>query len=103
MPARHAALESCGYTRSDALTPARSSAIRSPSSASTRTTCHHVVDLHWKIVNPQVLADSLPFEDLWGHAQPAPALGPAARVPAPVASVALACIHRLAHHRATTG
>ena len=99
VPAAMQALERCGYTRSDALT---SGTFVSHQIAFERTDehdVHHVVDLHWKVVNPQILADSLPFEDLWGQAEPAPALGPAARVPAPVASVLLGCIHRLAHHQ----
>ena len=93
------ALESCGYARSDALT---SGTLVSHQIAFERVDAHdvhHVVDLHWKIVNPQILADSLPFEDLWQTAQPAPSLGPAARVPSTVASIALGCVHRLAHHQ----
>ena len=37
----------------------------------------HVIDLHWKIVNPQVLADTMSFDDLCRDAGPALALGPA--------------------------
>jgi hypothetical protein len=59
----------------------------------------HVIDLHWKIANPQILADALPFDDLWTSACAAPAIGPAARVPGTVESIATACIHRLAHHQ----
>jgi len=99
VPAAIQALERCGYTRSDALT---SGTLVSHQIAFERVDehdVHHVVDLHWKIVNPQVLADSLLFDDLWAEALPAPALGPTARVPARLASVVLGCIHRLAHHQ----
>jgi hypothetical protein len=58
-----------------------------------------VVDLHWKIVNPQMLADALPFEPLWRRAERAPALAPSARIPSRVDSVAIAAVHRLAHHQ----
>ena len=99
VPAATQALEGCGYSRSDALT---SGTLVSHQVAFERVDAHgvhHVVDLHWKIVNPQMLADSLPFEDLWRTSQQAPRLGPAARVPSAVASIALGCIHRLAHHQ----
>lgn len=92
-------LESCGYMRTDDLT---SGLHVSHQLAFARLDAHglrHVIDLHWKVVNPQVLADVLSFEDAWAGSQPAPALGPAARVPSPVASVVLACVHRLAHHQ----
>jgi hypothetical protein len=59
----------------------------------------HVLDLHWKIVNPQMLADAMSFEDLWRDARPARGLSDAARVPSPVASLMLAAVHRLAHHQ----
>ena len=93
------ALEGCGYARSDALT---SGTLVSHQVAFERVDAHdvhHVVDLHWKVVNPQMLADALPFDELWHTARPAPNLGPAARVPSAIASIALGCIHRLAHHQ----
>ena len=92
-------IESCGYARTDALT---SGTLVSHQVAYERTDAHglhHVVDLHWKIVNPQVLADVLSFDVLWRDAESAPALGRAARVPSRVASALLACVHRLAHHQ----
>jgi len=92
-------LERCGYTRSNAIS---TGALVSHQIAFERTDphgVHHVVDLHWKIVNPQVVADALSFDELWREAQPAPLLGPAARVPSPVGSIALGCVHRLAHHQ----
>ena len=92
-------LEGAGYTRSNALTSGTLVSHQAAFERIDQHEVHYVVDLHWKIVNPQMLADSLPFEDLWQGGQEAPALGPAARVPSPVASIALGCVHRLAHHQ----
>ena len=92
-------LEACGYARTTALT---SGTLVSHQVAFERLDdhqVHHVVDLHWKIVNPQILADALTFDDLWRGCHPAPALGPSARIPSPVASTVLSCVHRLAHHQ----
>jgi hypothetical protein len=92
-------LEACGYTRSDAISTGE---LVSHQVAFERTDAHdvhHVIDLHWKIVNPQVVADALSFDELWRGAQRAPALGPAARVPSAIGSLALGCVHRLAHHQ----
>jgi hypothetical protein len=94
-----AALERCGYRRSDAIS---TGAYVSHQIAFERTDAHdvrHVIDLHWKVANPQIIADALPFDLLWRSAEPAPALGASARVPSLVASVGIACIHRLAHHQ----
>jgi hypothetical protein len=59
----------------------------------------HIHDLHWKPVNPQVLADLLSFDELRAAAMPVQQLGPSAFAPAPVHALLLACIHRVAHHR----
>jgi len=56
------------------------------------------VDLHWKIANPHVFGDALPFDDLYGRAMPVPALGRATRAPGLVDALLLACMHRVAHH-----
>jgi len=93
------ALAGCGYSQSDALS---TGTLVSHQVAFERTDAHdvhHVVDLHWKIVNPQMLADVLPFEDLWRDRRGAPVLGPSAAVPSPAASIAIGNIHRLAHHQ----
>jgi hypothetical protein len=92
-------LERCGYARSDALSTGE---LVSHQVAFERLDDHgvrHVIDLHWKIVNPQVLADVVSFEEAWSESEPAPALGRSARVPSRVVSVVLACVHRLAHHQ----
>lgn len=93
------ALARCGYRRSDALT---SGELVSHQVAFERTDAHgvhHVVDVHWKVVNPQMLADVLPFDELWRDAIPAPALGACARVPSVAASIVVGNVHRLAHHQ----
>jgi hypothetical protein len=93
------AFERCGYVRSDAVSTGE---LVSHQCAFERTDSHgvhHVIDLHWKIVNPQIVADALSFEELWSHARPAPLLGAAARVPSAHGSIALGCVHRLAHHQ----
>ena len=57
-----------------------------------------LVDLHWRIANPRVFADALPFGELHRRAVTVPALGRAALTPSPVDALLLACIHRVAHH-----
>lgn len=92
-------LERQGYTRSTALSTGE---FVSHQIAFERTDAHgvdHVIDLHWKIVNPQVVADALTFDELWRDAEMAPQLGSHARVPSTIGSVALGCVHRLAHHQ----
>ena len=92
-------LERCGYARSDALS---TGSFVSHQIAFERTDDHgvaHVVDLHWKIVNPQILAGALPFDTLWQGARPIAALGTAAMMPSAEGCAAIACLHRLAHHQ----
>jgi hypothetical protein len=98
LEAAAAALVHCGYARSEAVTSGLLVSHQAAFERHDETGLHHVIDLHWKIVNPQVLANALSFEDLWNDRRPVPALGPDAYVPAPVKSLVLGCIHRLAHH-----
>ena len=58
----------------------------------------HVVDVHWRIANPQVFAGVLSFEELNRDAVAVPLLGPHARGLAPPHALFLACVHRVAHH-----
>ena len=58
----------------------------------------HVIDLHWRVTNPQRFGLSLAFDELDAASVPRPGLGPAARGLAPVHALLLACIHRVAHH-----
>ena len=98
VPAASLALQGCGYSRSDVLSTGE---LVSHQYAFERTDANgvrHVLDLHWKIVNPQVIADALTFDQLWCDAQVATSIGPNAHVPSTIGSIALACVHRLAHH-----
>jgi hypothetical protein len=58
----------------------------------------HVIDLHWRVANPQVFASLLDYEELVSAAVPIPALGPAARGLSVVHALLVACVHRVAHH-----
>lgn len=59
----------------------------------------HTMDIHWKVSNPHLFADMLPYEELVRDAVPLPTLGRHAYAPSPVHALLLACIHRAAHHR----
>jgi hypothetical protein len=58
-----------------------------------------VIDLHWKVTNPHVFADALPFDELWAAAGPISQLDEHARGPSNVHALMLACVHRVAHHQ----
>jgi hypothetical protein len=58
----------------------------------------HIVDLHWRAFNPQRYGSTFTFEDLDRAAEARPALGPGARGLGRVDALALACVHRIAHH-----
>jgi hypothetical protein len=93
------ALSEAGYQRSNAMTSGEFVSHQATFERVDPTGVSHVIDLHWKIVNPQILADSLPFDELWHDALPIAALDASARMPSHPASLVLACIHRLAHHQ----
>ena len=56
------------------------------------------VDLHWKISNRQVLADTFNLEELFASKRCAQNLVESANIPHPVDSAIIACVHRLGHH-----
>jgi hypothetical protein len=58
----------------------------------------HVVDLHWRIANPQAFGRVLEYEELAAAAETLPVLGPQARGLGRVHALLLACVHRVAHH-----
>lgn len=58
----------------------------------------HVVDLHWRLFNPHRFGTTLPFDDLLRDSEPRTALGPAARGLGTTHALALAAVHRVAHH-----
>jgi hypothetical protein len=97
LDAAEAALVDCGYRR-----------LTEPDTEVASTQRHygrhdglgqrHVVDLHWRVANPEVFADVLTFDEAWPRALPIDALGPAARTLDLPDALLLACVHRVAHH-----
>jgi len=57
----------------------------------------HPIDVHWRVTNPLVFADALPFARVWPRSVPIAALGGAPAL-CLVDALLLACLHRLAHH-----
>lgn len=58
----------------------------------------HVVDLHWRVANPQAFGDVLPYDEALAAAVPVAPLGSGARTLSPVHALLVACVHRVAHH-----
>jgi hypothetical protein len=58
----------------------------------------HVVDVHWRLANPEVFGNVLTFEEMSVGAVSLPALGPAARALSDLHALLVACVHRVAHH-----
>lgn len=58
----------------------------------------HTIDLHWQVSKPQVFGHLFPFDELAAVSVPVPALGPSARAPGCMHALAIACVHRVAHH-----
>jgi len=58
----------------------------------------HVVDLHWRVADPLVVADVLTHEELTARAGAIDVRGCPVRIPAPRDALLLACVHRAAHH-----
>lgn len=59
----------------------------------------HALDVHWRIANPRVFADSVTYDRLVDRRVRLPDLGPDAWTLSPGHALALACIHRVAHHQ----
>jgi glycosyltransferase involved in cell wall biosynthesis len=98
MNAVGAVLRARGYTEADALSTGE---LVSHQAAWERRDgmLHHVIDVHWRIANPQLFAHALSLEDLWSDSRLLPTLDPAARGPSNVHAFVLAAVHRLAHHQ----
>lgn len=62
---------------------------------------NHAFDFHWRLANPELFADLPSFEDSERLAVAIPALGKNARGLGDVHALFLACVHQVAHHRAT--
>jgi hypothetical protein len=58
----------------------------------------HAIDLHWRIANPQRFGPAFDFDELWGASSLRASLAPAARGLSTLHALALACVHRIAHH-----
>lgn len=59
----------------------------------------HVIDVHWRVMNPQRFGKVLSFADVHAESVPLPRLDVHARAASPVHAMLLACVHRVAHHR----
>jgi putative nucleotidyltransferase-like protein len=59
----------------------------------------HVIDLHWRVANPEIFGGVLTFAEMAQDAVVIGALGDDARGLSPVHALLVACIHRVAHHR----
>jgi hypothetical protein len=57
----------------------------------------HSIDVHWRVTNPLVFAEALPFDRAWRRSVAVPALE-GARALCFVDALLLAGLHRLAHH-----
>jgi hypothetical protein len=57
----------------------------------------HVIDLHRRVNNSQLLAQLFSFEELHVQSVPLPRLHPKARAVGPTHALLLACLHRLTH------
>ena len=60
------------------------------------------VDLHWRIANPHVFADTFTFAELARASRPISSLGHAAHGLSDAHALMLACMHRVAHHANST-
>jgi hypothetical protein len=58
----------------------------------------HYTDVHWRAAAPLVFGDAFDAQAIAADSVPIPALGPAARGPAPHDALALACVHVVSHH-----
>jgi hypothetical protein len=57
-----------------------------------------MVDLHWRMSNPQRFGTTLSVAEIREEARPVPRLHGGAIGPSPVHALLLACVHRVAHH-----
>ena len=92
-----AVLSSLGFARAPEADAELWTAQRHYLKTSPAGTAH--VDLHWRVVNPQVFAGALAFDDVWARAVTVAPLGPFARTLAPADTLLLSCVHRVAHHQ----
>jgi hypothetical protein len=96
-PAVGRVLEALGYRRL-AFVSGGLVLHQAPYARGDRHGVQHVVDVHWKIANPQLFADLLSYDELNAGAVRVPALGEHARAVDDLAALVLACLHRVVHH-----
>jgi len=58
----------------------------------------HLLDIHWRIANPQVVSQVLTHDELVARSVMVRVQDYAMRVPSAVDSVLIACVHRAVHH-----
>ena len=58
----------------------------------------HLIDIHWRIANPQVVSHVLTHDELVERSVIVRVQDYAMRVPSAVDSLLIACVHRAAHH-----
>jgi hypothetical protein len=58
----------------------------------------HTIDVHWKVSKPQVFAGVATYEELMARSDLAAGLGPSVRIAGASDALAIACVHRVAHH-----
>ena len=58
---------------------------------------NHVLDVHWRINNSQILAKLFTYEELLSKSIPLPRLSPHARAVSATHALLLACMHRATH------
>jgi hypothetical protein len=58
-----------------------------------------VIDLHWRLANPQQFGAVLSTAELFDESELLPGLGEHARAPGCVHALMIACVHPVAHHR----
>jgi hypothetical protein len=95
--AAHDVLEQLGYEAagqvSGTLLTYQSSYIKRRDGAAS-----HIVDVHWRVANPQAFAGVFSYEEMLAQSVRLPRLGPSARGLSDVHALLVACVHRVAHH-----
>jgi hypothetical protein len=62
---------------------------------------YHAYDVHWRISNPVVFRNVLPFDEVRAQTRSIAALGENGRGPSIPHALLIACVHRAAHHGAS--
>jgi len=94
-----AVLEAAGYGRSPLVSTGDLVSHQVAFERTDRIGASHLLDLHWRVLNPQMLSRIADADTLLDDAASVTLHGVRLRVPAPVWSLVLACAHRLAHHQ----